>query len=137
MSCRDICVSMDYDQTNDFYSERTRRAAKPHVCCECGEAIAVGQSYEVVTGKSDGDLWTQRTCLPCVEVHKAFCCGSCTFGDLWKSVREQMFPEWNELTAIDCLAELDTDAAIAKVRHAYAAYQHDTDRAPSSEGTSR
>ena len=123
MSCQDQCVVMDYyDVTNDFYRETTRRAAKPHRCCECGEAIAVGEIHEYVTGKSEGDFWQNRTCAACAEIRKAFCCGSWLFTELWESIRDQLFPQWNEMTAIDCLAKLTSDAAIAKMRAKYAEY---------------
>lgn len=125
MSCQDVCVVMDYDCVNDFSSEAIRRAAKPHKCCECGDAIAVGDSHHYCAGKTDGEFWYERTCAPCHEIRKTFCCDGYVLLTLWDEIRDQLFPKWNEMVAIDCLARLTTDAAIAKMRAAYAQYQED------------
>lgn len=123
MSCDDVCLDMDYDGCNDFYSESMRRAAKPHKCRECGREILKGEQYQVASGKSEGDFWTNRTCAECAEIRTAFVCGTWIFGELWESVREQIFPRWDEMKAIDCLAKLTTDTAIAKMRAEYARFQ--------------
>lgn len=123
MSCQDICVVTDYDGSNEFYREATRRAAKVHHCCECAEAIAVGELHHYATGKSDGSFWTQRTCAACAEIRTTFCCDGWMFTMLWEDIREQLFSEWNDMLAIDCLARLTTDAAIAKMRAEYAEYR--------------
>jgi hypothetical protein len=122
MSCNDVCMYVDDDASSEFSREAIRRAAKPHQCFECGGAIAVGDRYEYFSGKCDGDFFTQKTCLACVEIATAFYCGGRMLGTLWEDVRDQIFPEWNEVTAIDCLARLKTDAAVAKMRAAYAKY---------------
>lgn len=119
MSCQDACVVMDYDELNDFYAEARRRAAKPHTCCECHDDIAVGQSHHYASGKTDGGFWSARTCNPCHEIRLAFACDGWVFGQLNVAIDEQVFPGWNEMTAIDCLARLTTDAAIAKMREWY------------------
>lgn len=123
MSCQDICMVADYDGSAEFYSAVTRRAAKEHRCEECRDVIAVGEQYEYVSAKWDGDFTTLKTCLACVEIRKAFYCGGELHGNLWEDIAEQMFPYWNEVTAIDCLAKLTTDAAIAKARARFAKWQ--------------
>ncbi len=122
MSCQDICVVMDYDGYNDFSRSKMRRAAKPHACCECYDVIRVGDSHEYVAGKSEGDFWDARTCAPCAEIRKAFVCDSWVISTLWEEIRDQMFPKWDAMTAIDCLAKLTTQAAIDKARAKYADY---------------
>lgn len=123
-NCKDVCIAMDYDYSNEFYAESDRRARKAYKCCECNGAIAPGELYQYVAGKSDGSIFTARTCLVCAEIRKAFCCdGGWIFGELWMSVTEQLFPYWNDMLAIDCLARLTTDAAIARMRAAYQEYQ--------------
>jgi len=57
----------DYDLP-EFFSETVRTAKKPHRCCECGRAIAVGEKYENVTGKWEGDFSTYKTCVRCRAV---------------------------------------------------------------------
>lgn len=127
-SCKDVCVAMDCDyDSNEFYSEGQRRARKQYKCCECSAPILPGELYQYAVGKSDGDMFTARTCAVCAEIRKAFCCDGWIFGELWESVTEQLFPYWNEMMAIDCLARLTTDAATNRMREAYKAYRKDHD----------
>lgn len=123
-----MCLSMDYDGSNEFYRDEVRRARKAWRCCECREDIAAGQRYEYAVGKSGGDIFSARTCVACAEIREAFTCGSWIFGQLWKAIREDMFPRWNEMSAIDCLAKLTTDAAIAKMRAEYAEWKEDNEQ---------
>lgn len=123
MSCADVCLDHDYEGCNDFYRERVVTARKPHTCCECRETIAPGASYQRASGKSDGDVWTAKTCVLCAEIRKAFVCGSWTFGLLWESIEEIMFPVWEEKGPIDCLARLETQAARDKCRDLYRAWK--------------
>lgn len=116
MSCNDVCVVMEYNYSNEFYAEAIRRAAKPHKCCECGAPIVVGESYAYARGKAEGDFWAQCTCAACYEIRTVFTCGCWVFGELWESIRDQVFNEWNDMTAIDCLARLEGDAAVEKMR---------------------
>lgn len=125
MSCQDVCMSADYDGSSEFVTDAMRKARKAHKCDECGAAIAPGELYENISGKFDGDFFSQKTCVVCMEIGKTFYCGGRILGTLWEDLREQIFPEWNEVVAIDCLARLKTDAAIAKMRAAYAKYEAD------------
>lgn len=120
MSCADVCLSMDHDSGwNDFFNARDVKARKPHVCCECAEPIAVGDTYCRESGKSDGDLFSMATCAPCKEIRDAFVCGGFTFTELWECIRSDMFPVWREKGAFDCLAKLTTQAAIDRCNRAY------------------
>lgn len=123
MSCNDVCVVMDYDGSNEFYAEAMRRARKAHKCCECGDPIAAGDLYHYASGNSDGDFFTAKTCASCEEIRKAFCCDGWEFTTLWEAISDQLFPYWDPMKAIDCLAKLTTDAAIAKMRERYADFQ--------------
>jgi hypothetical protein len=125
MSCADVCLDHDADAYNDFYNESVVKARKPHKCCECQATIPVGTRYQRVGGKSEGDVWTATSCLPCAEIRKAFVCGSWTFGMLWESIEEGMFPIWDEQGPIDCLAKLETLEARNKAREQYRAWKAD------------
>jgi hypothetical protein len=119
MSCADVCLSHDWDGSTDFHSSRTVKARKPHKCCECGRAICVGESHQYVSGKCEGWFFTERTCAECEEIRTVFVCGSWVYGELWESMREQMFPMWRTKGAWDCLAKLTTEAAVAKCNAEY------------------
>lgn len=121
--CADVCLDHDYDGFNEFYSDRLVTARKPHKCCECGGAIGSGQRYQRASGKNDGNLWTEATCAVCAEIRAAFVCGTWIFGELWESIRETMFPIWETLGPLDCLAKLTTLGAREKCRAEYAKWQ--------------
>lgn len=125
MSCADVCLDHYYDADNEFYSESVVIARKAHQCCECRETIRAGDSYERASGKADGDLWTAKTCRLCREIRKAFVCGTWTFGLLWESIEESMFPIWDDKGPIDCLAKLDSVEARNKCREAYRQWRGD------------
>lgn len=51
---------------------RVRRARKPHVCEECGTAIAVGEQYRETTGVWDRRPDRFRIHLACAELHREY-----------------------------------------------------------------
>jgi hypothetical protein len=123
--CADVCLDHYYEDGNDFYSEAVVVARKPHACCECGETITPGQQYERATGKSEGEVWTAKSCKECREIRKAFVCGGWVFGHLWESIEEGMFPAWDTAGPIDCLAKLDSVEARDKCRDRYRQWKED------------
>jgi hypothetical protein len=54
-----------YDSYCDAYTERVRKARKPHVCEGCARGIAVGETYTHVSGIFEGDPFTSRVCGAC------------------------------------------------------------------------
>jgi len=108
VSCAEVCIDHGYYETNEFYSEAIVRARKAHSCVECSGNIEPGDQCESASGKSDGDVWTYRTCASCLEIREAFVCGDHRFGDLWESIREEVFPLWNESGPFDCLGKVET-----------------------------
>lgn len=132
MSCADVCLSMDYDGSNEFYADKHVRAKKPHRCCECGRDIAVGETYHRATGKSHGVLFTEATCAPCAEIRQVFSCGAWVFSMLWETMRDEMFPVWSRVGPYDCLAKLKTPEAIEKCVAEFNEYLADHDEPPFS-----
>jgi len=65
-------ISEYYDEDADFYDERNPRAKKEHICCECGETIKVGETYNKVTGKWDGNICSYKTCMPCANIRRDY-----------------------------------------------------------------
>jgi hypothetical protein len=123
--CADVCVTHDWDGSNEFYAERVVVARKAHECIECEEQIAPGQMYRRSNGKADGDFFTVPTCLVCVEIAKAFVCGGQVFSMLWESIEEEIFPRWREEGPFECLAKLSTTEARAYIQHRYDAWEAD------------
>jgi hypothetical protein len=106
----DVCITHDYDGlgSDDFSKSVIVRASKAHKCCECEQAIAKGQRYERCSGKSDGEFFSESSCLRCTEIRRAFVCGAATLGFLWESMEWDMFPLWRERGPFECLAKLTT-----------------------------
>jgi hypothetical protein len=71
-----------------------RRAAKEHVCCECGVAIKPGERYEYMRGLWDNNGWTTfRTCAICREIRDHFACDGYVIRELWEQLEENLFPD--------------------------------------------
>ena len=64
----DACYC-DYEPV-DFYERSQRRARKEHRCLECRKAIRVGEVYEYVASKFEGELLCYKTCPRCLAVRQ-------------------------------------------------------------------
>lgn len=52
----------------ECYSEKTRKAARTHVCCECHGTIAIGEKYLCCSGIWDGEPSRYKVCLVCSDL---------------------------------------------------------------------
>ena len=80
---------MSYCEIPEFFDAQWPVARKQHRCCECGQAIHIGEKHGKFTGKWDGDLSTYRQHLDCeaacVFIRDEFQDGECIgFGQLWE-----------------------------------------------------
>lgn len=82
-----MCCEMGEGECASVYESETRKARKPHRCCECGETIERGETYERVKGCWDGTWATYSTCLICSQIRKDYFCSS-VFGQLWEALGE-------------------------------------------------
>jgi hypothetical protein len=64
----DAC-SCDYEPF-EFCNTETRKARKTHQCDECYVTIPVGESYEHVRGKCEGEIMVFKTCALCLELRR-------------------------------------------------------------------
>ncbi len=102
-----VCLGGYDGDGPEFYNSKIVKARKPHQCYECEKEIPVGQSYERVVGKWDGDISTFEFCLICSEIAEALSCGGRCFGNLWDDAEQNLFP--NMTTG--CLSKLRTASA--------------------------
>ena len=101
----DVCLLGDYDTENQMHVETYPVARKEHRCDECRGAIPPGSQYQRIVGKSDGDLWSVKTCSCCAEIRRVFYCnGGYWYRRLWEDMEEQAFPRLT--TASACFQEL-------------------------------
>lgn len=75
-----------------FYDKTTPRARKAHRCDECGAAIQLGEKYESVKGKWDGDFLFFKTCSRCTALREHVAahvpCACLSHGALLDDVRD-------------------------------------------------
>lgn len=110
MSDCGVCLS-GFDGQSDFVNVVRRVSRKSRRCCECSKTIAVGETYEASSGKSEGDFWSFATCLICAEIADAFYCDGRIFGGcLWDDMDNVL----SEMTT-GCLNRLRTAAAKAEL----------------------
>jgi hypothetical protein len=76
------CEISDDDGPAEVWQEETRRARKPHKCCECGGMILPGQTYERVFWVFDGTAAHAETCADCREAWGIAGCKYRQFGGL-------------------------------------------------------
>lgn len=93
MSDAMCCPLSEPDDRARVYHRTTRRAGKPHVCCECRQPIAKGAEHSYVSMLLDGAWSTWRTCLVCAEIGDHFACGGRIIGTLWYELEESFFPD--------------------------------------------
>lgn len=110
MSDCGVCLP-GFDAWVEFSNKEIRTARKEYECGECGCKIAPGQKHEYASGKCEGEMWSQRTCLICAEIGEAFYCKGRTFGSLWEDMNEVI----GSLT-IGCLNRLKTPEAKAELQ---------------------
>lgn len=112
MSDCNVCLGTDDFETCEFYEAKIHTARKEHQCEECREPIAIGQRYERVSLKFDGEFQEFKTCLICCELRTAFTCEpgyAIGHSMLWDEITLDLFP--NMTTG--CLQKIRTAEAKA------------------------
>lgn len=60
-------------EPSDLQRTTTVRARTTHRCCECGDTIAKGGTYEVIDALNDGSWSRYKTCELCVRIRTDLC----------------------------------------------------------------
>jgi len=55
----------------EAFTSTTRKAAKEHKCCECGDTINKGDQYQYSSGIWDGEPRSFKQCLNCSMIMNA------------------------------------------------------------------
>ena len=58
---------MDADEVCSVWKVSWRKAKKEHKCCECGDAIKLGERYEYIFCIFEGEPDNYKTCEFCAE----------------------------------------------------------------------
>lgn len=101
-------IDCDLDEPCEIIKQVKISARLPHVCQECGRSILVGEIYERYVGKSDGEIFTHKTCLTCLSVRDVFS-QNFWFGGLWEELENEL-NETNGQVPEACLRELTKEA---------------------------
>lgn len=101
-----VCIGGgDYDGYSEFESIAEPKARKQHICRECRRLILAGQRYRRFSGKFEGSMFCEKTCLDCVEILAAFNCDGGALEDgLWNDIEQYVFPKMTT----GCLDRLST-----------------------------
>lgn len=73
MSYECVCEPYSGDETWEWCREKIVAARKPYKCCECADAIKIGERHEYMVGKADGEIYQYRTCLFCAGEYRRLC----------------------------------------------------------------
>jgi hypothetical protein len=110
MSDCGFCLSNEADGSNEFYDADIITARKEHRCSECHRPILPKQQYEYASGKYDGDFFTVKTCLDCMNIRDGLSCGGgYVHGELWTDMNDYGF----ERITTGCIAKVETASAKA------------------------
>jgi len=82
------CACVDFDVEAEFFSEKIVKARKHHKCVECGKGINPGERYETATGKWDGDIHTNKTCMICRAIRNDHMSCGWIYGELWRTLTD-------------------------------------------------
>jgi len=107
------CVYVGNYDGPDFTFSRKRKAKKEHVCCECGEKILPGSTYEYTVGRWEAGFRVYKTCLDCISMIASFFCDGFGYTTIWEDLAEHIDAMGGEISS-DCLIPL-TPKARAKV----------------------
>jgi len=90
-------IDLDYDESPaSVHDVRIVKARKIHKCCECRDTINVGEKYEYVFGKWDGEIGVFKTCLSCVSVRNNMFCSGFVYEELWSAMQEYILETTDE-----------------------------------------
>lgn len=80
----------DYDMP-EFCETNWHKARKGHRCCECYQTIHIGQQYQHVAGKWEGDFLSFKTCEKCADLRESLMDVACpAFEGLTEAYRDYL-----------------------------------------------
>ena len=110
MSDCGVCIgTSDYDAPEWSNTDIVKACRKPFLCCECKREVPKGKSYEKSVMKYEGEFYTYRTCMDCVNIRDGLRCGR---GFLYESLWDDITEVFDQITT-GCLAKIETASAKA------------------------
>jgi hypothetical protein len=110
MSDCGVCIgTSDYDAPEWSNTDIVKACRKPFLCCECKREVPKGKPYEKSVMKYEGDFYTYRTCMDCVNIRDGLRCGQ---GFLCESLWDDITEVFDQITT-GCLAKIETASAKA------------------------
>ena len=86
----------DYE-TFSFYDARNVKARKEHTCCECGETIKPGDTYERAATVLHGVFRCYKTCLLCCLIRRDYCAAYTMLREtIWEGLGIDYMGEWED-----------------------------------------
>ena len=86
-----------------FVNQTMHRARKQHKCAECNRTIEIGERYEFLFGKCDGETYSVKTCGHCIEARGMLIreCESYPIGDVRNGLKEHATREYPRAIAME------------------------------------
>ena len=115
-----VCIDQDGGENAEFWAVKVLVGRHAYRCYECGDEIHASVPHQKITMKYDGTWTSVRTCLACVEIHRALSCNGyrCT-GSLWEDLQEYVFPTMTRA----CIEKCQTVAAKQKLTDRWNAWR--------------
>jgi hypothetical protein len=92
------------------YSERILKAAKDHICYECGNPILKGQEFIFCSILMVEDIRNFKMCLICAEIATAFFKNGFTFGQMISDLNDYLYHAWRDDLPSDYISKLSPSA---------------------------
>lgn len=107
MNCSCNATSIDGD---GYYTSRTRKAAKQHICPECGKTIEKGEEYLFSTLFIDGGIYNSKMCKVCESLVDQFFQDGYYCGRIKEDLESYLDDSWNEDLPSKCISKLHPKA---------------------------
>jgi hypothetical protein len=107
MECSCNATSIDGD---GYYSSRTRIAAKPSECPECGKIIEKGEEYLFTTLFLDGRIHNDKMCKICESIIDQFFQDGYYCGQIHDDLEAYLDSSWAEDLPSKCISRLHPKA---------------------------
>lgn len=107
MNCSCNATSIDGD---GYYTSRTRKAAKKHICPECGKTIEKGEEYLFSTLFIDGRICNSKMCKICESIVDQFFQDGYYCGQIKEDLESYLDNSWNEDLPSNCISKLHPKA---------------------------
>lgn len=108
MNCS--CNAASYGEGIGYWSKREIKAAKNHVCYECGGVIKKGELFSYHTVFERGGVDNFKLCMSCDSITENFFSNGWMFGFVIDDLKDYLHYSWREDLPSSCISKLEPKA---------------------------